>query len=403
MKKHFKLVFSIATLCIAVLLAAIIWFLVREDLPGWDAPETLSFSQQRRVKRELLQIGQVCRDGHMAVETPEGTAPVKLSQADIDSMEETLLDAGYPTVDTDAIYPAYLGNPESLYDFWKAVCAGKDAAQTVIRVSEDGGFWHTYLFQEKGQRGCLLTRLAWDGENAAYVQACELLPLYDMELVDWGVFYYRMYPANDPHYIDYNQLRLAPADQELYDLNRKYIIPVGYQMVNLFLCDWQEGNWGELSFNDLFEYLYEKDTGERFEWDELSVWDTSTRTILPAQLFESTVLPYFRVSLEDFREICGYDEVRESYPWRPAFGDDLASWHYPMCEPEIQSQTQNDDGTITLAVQVYSPDLKTNRLFAHEITIRPLAGGGFQYVGNRVTYVSDRGLPPNMARFDLDT
>lgn len=384
-------------LCAALLLAAAAWFFFRVDLPGWDAPEGLSFSQRHRVKQELIQISRVCREFYTAAENPE-----EISRADINALEAKLLAAGYPVVDTDETYPSYLGNPESLYRFWEAVCAGKNAVQTIIRVSGDGSLWHTCLIQEDGEGSCLLTHLAWNEENTVQVQACELLPLYEVELADWGIFYYRMYPADDPHYIDYSQLRLAPADRELYDLNRKYILPVGYQMVNLFLCDWQEGKWGELSFNDLFEYFYEKDKGERFEWDGLSSWDTHAWAVLPAPLFEGTVLHYFQISLEDFRKICGYDEAREGYPWRPIYGWDLTSWHYPMCQPEVLDQTQNSDGTITLTVQVYSPDLKTDRLFTHEVTIRPMEGENFQYVGNRVTYVSDRGLPPNMARFDLD-
>lgn len=398
MKKFLRHRLFAGLLCAAGMLAAAVWFFSRENLPGWNAPEALSFSQRHQLKQELIQIGRICQEFHTGAENPE-----EISQADIDALEAELLNAGYPVVDTDEIYPAYLGNPESLYVFWEAASAGRDASQTIIRVSGDGSLWYTYLFQKNGERGCLLAHLVWDGESAARVQDCELLPLYEIELADWGTFYYRMYPADDPHYIDYNQLRLAPADRELYDLNRKYILPVGYEMVNIFLCDWQEGEWGELSFNDLFEYFYEKDRGERFEWDGVSGWDTPDWAALPAQLFEETVLPYFRISLEDFREICGYDEVRKAYPWRPIYGYDLTSWHYPMCEPEILGQTQNSDGTITLTVQVYSPDLKTNRLFTHEVTIRPMENGNFQYVGNRITYTSDRGLPPNMARFDLDT
>ena len=73
-----------------------------------------------------------------------------------------------------------------------------------------------------------------------------------------------------------------------------------------------------------------------------------------------------------------------------------------MCEPEILSVAENSNGTITLEVQVCSPDLKTNRLFCHTLTVRPLEGDAFQYVANKVTYVSDRGLPPNMPRFELN-
>ena len=166
-------------------------------------------------------------------------------------------------------------------------------------------------------------------------------------------------------------------------------------MVNLFLCNWREGDWGDLSFNDLFEYLYEKDRGERFEWSDLSSF------MLPAELFESTVLPYFQISLEKFRKASGYDAEADAYPWRPVFGDDLTTWKYPMCEPEVVSRTRNSDGTLTLTVQVYSRELKTDRLFTHEVTVRLLENGGFQYTANRVTYVSDRGLPPSMPRFAL--
>lgn len=49
----------------------------------------------------------------------------------------------------------------------------------------------------------------------------------------------------------------------------------------------------------------------------------------------------------------------------------------------------NTDGTITLTVQALSTDLKTDCLFAHEVTVRPLENGRFQYVGNKVT-LSDR-------------
>ena len=39
-----------------------------------------------------------------------------------------------------------------------------------------------------------------------------------------------------------------------------------------------------------------------------------------------------------------------------------------------------------------STDLKTDCLFAHEVTVRPLENGRFQYVGNKVTYQTEYGL-----------
>lgn len=51
--------------------------------------------------------------------------------------------------------------------------------------------------------------------------------------------------------------------------------------------------------------------------------------------------------------------------------------------------------TIALKMKtaMLSTDLKTDCLFAHEVTVRPLENGRFQYVGNKVTYQTEYGLP----------
>ena len=64
-----------------------------------------------------------------------------------------------------------------------------------------------------------------------------------------------------------------------------------------------------------------------------------------------------------------------------------------MIEPEVTACQTDGDGTITLTVEMLSTDLKTDCLFAHELTVRPLEDGGFQFVGNRVTYRTEYGLP----------
>ena len=53
---------------------------------------------------------------------------------------------------------------------------------------------------------------------------------------------------------------------------------------------------------------------------------------------------------------------------------------------------------MTLTVQMLSTDLKMDCLFAHEVTVRPLKKGNFQYVGNRITYQTEYGLPYSVPR-----
>ena len=77
-------------------------------------------------------------------------------------------------------------------------------------------------------------------------------------------------------------------------------------------------------------------------------------------------------------------------------------WYYSF-EPEVTAYTKNADGTITLTVEALSTDLKMDCLFAHEVTVRPLENGRFQYVGNRVTYQTEYGLPYAVPRLEWDT
>lgn len=404
MKKAKRARMLLALFLLAAIVTGIVLFLRRDTLPGWEPSEYISAAAQIRTRDEILRAAEACRDLYIGAEKlpPEYSGgDQRLRQADIDAIEERLAAAGFATLDSDEIYPTYLENPEELRGFWEAVSDGENAVTTVIRVSEHGGFQHLLFSWQDGKAFYVLTDLGWDAENGIYVREAETRPIYDMELADWGIFYYQIYPE-DPHYINYSQIRMEAVDREQYDMTRKYILPVGYQFTNLFLCDWQEGAWGKLSFNDLFEFLYEQNTGEVLDSGQFSYQQGPTRAIIPAALFEETILPWFSISTEEFRTLSQYDAERDCYLWRPRFGEDVTAWKYPMCEPLVTDWTQNSDGTLTMTVQVYSPDLKTDSLFTHQVTVRPLENGKFQYAANRVTNVSDRGLPPSMPRFELD-
>ena len=193
MKKWCRILLFPAVLC----LLGTLLILSRNSLPGWEPPEELPASLRRRVQNEILQAAQV-----LAESSPE-----------VDAMEEALIQAGFATLDTDEVYPKYLANSDGLYAFWDAVSAGKDASQSVLRVSGGTGFHHL-LFLRNGEKDLFfLTEVDLSHEGEPSVRECTVLPIYDMELADWDIFYYRGYPAGDPHYIDYGQLRLKPADR----------------------------------------------------------------------------------------------------------------------------------------------------------------------------------------------
>lgn len=366
-----RLGFLFGALCAAVVALGLC-------IPKWEGSETLSLPLRLQIWQQWHQAETLLDKG-----------------ADRDGKEQSLTDGGLAVLDSDGVYPEYLANPEKLHEFSENAQRGKRGSASVFRITETGKLRHLLFCRQKEQTWLYTTE-----EETGKLQTT-ILPVYDMELADWGIFYYRCYPAGDPHYIDYSQIRMAPADRESWDLNRKFVRFMGYQFVNLFLIDWQEGDWERLSFADTLDSFYEARTGDKLGWEQLGFSGTAARVQIPGRIFEESICPYFAIDLETFRKLTDYDEAAGTYPWRPIQGDDITPWHYPLCEPEVTSWRENADGTLTLEVQVYSPDLKTDRLFCHEVTVRPLKEG-FQYVSNRVTYISPQGLPPAMPRFQLD-
>lgn len=316
-------------------------------------------------------------------------------QAKTDEAEQYLIGQGYPVLDTDGVYPTYLANSGELRSFWDSVQAGKTAELEIIKFRENGGFFH-YLFQKEGESETVTCTIIARGGS---VESQETYPFYDWALADWDVFYYQIYPE-DFHYDKYAQIALNPPDRELCDWNQTYIEPVGYQFVNLFLCDWQEGEWGELSFSDLFDYLHRMRYGGLPDESGWPYMGDPSYVMVPAAVFEKTVMPYFAISLENFREAALYDEEADIYPWWVIHTNMMI--HYPRLESHVTACSSNPDGTVTLQVNVTSPDYIAESIFRHEVTVRLLDGGGFQYVGNRVTYVSEYGLPPAEPRRTLE-
>lgn len=365
------------------LLLIILLFVSRPMLLNWEAPAELPRSARTKFQKEITTA--------LSFLDPQPT--------DVDILENELIEAGLAVLDTDMVYPTYLANHTGLLSFWDSAQKIQNSSFLFFSIPNNETLRCLYFLHSNGETS-FFTADVHIADRTVIESA--YYPVHEMELSDWDIFYYRLFPAGDPHYIDYSQIRLNPADKILYDACRKYILPVGYQMVNLFLVDWSEENWGTLSFHDTLEFLYARNTGETLLWEDYPRDRYPSRVRMPAEIFETHVLPYFNITQEELRSHCGYDAETRSYPYRAIRGDDLTTRKNAMCEPEVMEIITNSNGTLTLRIQVYSPELKTDRLFCHDLTVRPLEGEDFQYVGNKVTYVSSFGLPPTISRFELD-
>lgn len=353
-----------------------------------------------KAKERSLEIALLCKEIYAAAEKTideYNFNQTVLSREAVDKIENYLSDRGYPVINSDDQYPAYLENSDCVYKFWETVSQNKDAEQALISISLTGELRYTLLYYTDGQKYRAEISVGWDENGGPVILSEAYMEIMDWELTDNGDFYYQIVYPPRANFDDYVLVRLQPVDQTLYDLTEKYLSLIGYLNNNLFVCEWTSADYGNLSFNDLLEFLYQfkhKDCFRPRNYE--SVREPYFHSNIPADLFEETILPYFDISLQEFRTRSLYNSEKKIYPWQEICCDNVT--YYPLVTPEVIKYQENADGTLTLTVNVRCNDYKTNRLFTHEVVIRPLQNGGHQYLSNQITYKSNFEQPPNHPR-----
>lgn len=352
------------------------------------------------IEADMQEISKLCRADYLQAEKipSEYNGQDNIRQEDIDAMEAALSSAGYCVENSDAVYPEYLENTEKLNRFWDDVSKEQDAAATVWGIASSGSVYCRVFQFADGKGYCIHASGKWDDAGLlglAYLEKKEIL-YWDM--TSSGFIYQDIYL--DRHWTAANLLRLHPVDHDLYKWTEKYIAPIGYQNVNLFLLDWDSSDFGNVCFNDLLAQMYRMEHGDYLYARDYPYSDEPFyHRIIPADLFESVIYKHFNISLDEFRERALYDAENDAYPWQNVNGGNVL--YYPELIPEVTKVTVNADGTVTLLVNVICPDKHTDHLFEHEVTMNIETDGSFQYLSNRIVYRSENELPSPHARIEV--
>lgn len=181
---------------------------------------------------------------------------------------------------------------------------------------------------------------------------------------------------------EHTALRVLPLEESCRELNRKYLLPVGYERNNMFLCSWSGEEYGNLDFYDVFDRFYPILRGQPHPYGaEGSSGEESVHWI-PEEEFEPVITAFFDINPETLRRKTEYSPEQAAYKYRPRGFHEAEYPDIPY--PEVVGCRENGDGTITLTVNAVYPHDDTSRAFTHETVIRPLDGERFQYVSNRM-------------------
>lgn len=365
----------------------------------------LSVSECKKIQNEVSKISTLYMDIHKAAKR-EGApdwdydSDYAIDRKSLDRIEDTLIKKGYPVINSNENDPEYLENVDGFYEFWKSAEEDKEGKVVFWNVTSSGDLFYKSLQFVDGKATYDVALAKWSEKQELKLDYALSWPVYNWGMTSKGDFYYQELPL-DWHWDATTLLRLNPVDEELYNYNKTYIEPIGYQGTNLFLSEWNEGDYSNLCPNDLFEQFYQMENGEPVSAadykEELKPYNYYC---IPADTFEETVFPYFDIPLDQFRELTLYDKEKNIYPWIELSASNVS--YYPSIIPEVTKVNKHDNGTVTLTVNTLCLDKGTDSLFVHEVTILPLKNGTCKYLSNKIIAQGEVPLPSAVSRFEAE-
>lgn len=285
---------------------------------------------------------------------------------------------GYPAVDNENQID--MVNAKQVEKFCAAAGEKQTAEITLFSVADAGGFIRRHMKTENGEIHVTVSSCRWkDGKpKADYYQEFQACT---WKYTENGYFFIEEYhPPGYDGAIGQTGFRVKPLDKKCRELNRKYVMPVGYELNKLLITDWNENNYESLDFYDLFELMYRLKYGTYVPYEDNYA---GAEYEVPKEEFEEPIKAYMKIESAVLEENAVYHGDTQTYRYRPRGLYDCESPYEPY--PEVVGYKENDDGTIKLTINAVWTRKELDQAFASELVVRPLADGKFQYVSNHVS------------------
>lgn len=293
---------------------------------------------------------------------------------------------GYTAVDSENQID--MVNAEQLTAFCNAAEQKETAECTVIAVM-DSGFRIFDLKTENGDLNVVRRYYQYDENGCMKNTDTVSYPAGFWQYTQEGYFLFSGSYFSDTDFVltmsdasEHTALRVLPLNETCREQNRTYILPIGYERNNLFLCDWSEDDYGSVDFYDVFDRFYPVLYGKPVPYTAADSTVDETVYQIPEAEFETVIMTYFKIDKETLHARTDYLAECAAYAYRPR---GYYEAEYPdIPYPEVVGSSENPDGTITLLVNAVYPYGDTSKSFTHRTVVRPLEDGRVQYVSNEM-------------------
>ncbi len=375
-------------------------FLILTGINGCGEKEEVENRQMANIqedrqeeKNQSLEIANLYKDIYEQAVRDHTVGNLKVTKAIVQRLGE----GGYTATDAENENQVNMSNPQKIEQFCQKVRGGEEDDVTFFCIGRDGGFVQFDLTTREGHISVTRTVLSWvDNEpRVTYEDSYEAYKWTD--LGDGYLFFEQYFPQGYDGAPGYTAVRIQPLDEMCREWNRKYILPISYENNDFFLNNWKEGDWDKLNFNDLFHALYPYVYKRRIPYEKSVDGEVYQ---VPAKEFETVIQSFFSIDKETLQKVAAYREESQCYLYHTrGFYDNVGSPTLPY--PEVTACKEQGDGTLILTVNTVWPVRHLSKAMSHEVVVRKLEDGSFQYISNKVLQEEET-LEPSWYTEQLD-
>lgn len=362
---------------------------------GYDLP----IEKEKKKEAETDCLARMDKLSDIYKNADKGDASnVVLSDETLEQMQIVISESGYPVITSEEY--CIMSNYEKMDQFLKDCMNGRETSIILYSLSNSGGISRKEYIFDGSEMYLLSVGAGWNDSDNPVVSYTSYTRIAEWKYTEKGWFCYELCVPEPPEVteiVDGSELiRVIPLSEEYIELSEKYVYPLCYQGNNLLCSNWDTTMLNTIDYNGVFEYFYKMKYGEYLEQGNYI-------NGIPAVEFESVIMEYLPVTVEEIRQWARYDEETQTYAWASLGCGNYNLSYFGTSMPEVIDSRENEDGTMTLTVEaVCEMVIANDAVITHELTIRVDKDGNFQYLGNKILDDGIQNIPEYRYRINDD-
>ena len=341
--------------------------------PEEKSEETVQDIQQKEIADDFEELMEGTRELY------EKAAENKL----LDSLEfqkqviDYLGQKGYAAVDMKD--QVDMVHSEQVETYCEKAKRGESADVVIYSVIEQGGVVRYELHTDGDDMDAIVSTVRWT-DNKPCMIYYHKFKVHSWKYTEKGYLFLEEYhPPGFDGAPGETGFRVQPLDKTCRELNRKYVMPLGYALNNLLITNWDNQNYTELDFYDLYEKMYYMKYGKQVPYEANY---GGAEYEVPEDEFEEVIKTYLPFSNSEIEKGTFYNSDNRTFRYRPRGLYDCEFPYEPY--PEVISYEKLQDGTLKLTIEAVWEIRMLDQAITSEVMIKPMEDGSFQYLSNKV-------------------